>query len=197
MISQYSACTAEQVLAVYDECIRKVKLRYTPPLLLVKIKEPACVITTWSSYVVLQEDIIRELSDAELRIVLVHELLHIKRKHTILQRVFDLVCCIHWFNPFTWIGHRDLSLACEIDCDSFALKVFDGELQAAAYAKVMIRLMELTVAKKKSLQGTLGALDLWIAKQRISNLLNKPSKLKKLLWYSLAQLLYVVRFGCQ
>ncbi len=179
MISKYAGCTAGHVLAIYDECLRKVKLRHTPPLLFGKIKEPACVITTWRSYVVLQEEIVRDLADDELKTVLVHELLHIKRKHTILQRVFDFVCCVHWFNPFIWIGRRDFSSACEIDCDGSVLKVFDGELQAVAYAKVMVRLIELTVAKKKLLHGTLGALDFWVAKHRISNLLNKPSKLRK------------------
>jgi beta-lactamase regulating signal transducer with metallopeptidase domain len=179
MISKYAGCTAERVLEVYDECLRKVKFRHTPPLLFGKIKEPACVIATWRSYVVLQEEIIRDLTDDELKTVLIHELLHIKRKHTVLQRIFDLVCCVHWFNPFIWIGRREFSSACEIDCDRSVLKAFDGELQAIAYAKVMVRLMELAAAKKKPLHGTLGALDFWVAKHRISNLLNKPSKLQK------------------
>jgi len=181
VIGKYAGCTAGHILAVYDECIRQVKLKHTPPLLFGEIKDPACVITTWRSYIVLQERTIRELTDDELKTVLIHELLHIKRKHTVLERVFYFVCCAHWFNPFIWIGLRDFSTACEIDCDGSVLKVFDGELKAVAYAKTMVRLMELAAAKNKSLRGTLGALDFWVAKHRIYNLLNKPSKLQKML----------------
>lgn len=180
MIRKYADCTVEHVRAVYDDCLRKVNIRRTPPLLFGTIKEPACVITTWYSYVVLRGEIIENLTDDELRTVLTHELLHIKRKHTILQKVFDLVCCVHWFNPIVWISRHEFSSACEIDCDRSVLKVFDGELQAIDYAKVMLRLMELAAIKRKSMHGTLGALDFWVAKYRISNLLNKPSKLHRI-----------------
>ena len=131
MINKFTACTAENVLVAYDECLRKLNLRRAPPLMFGMLKEPACVITTWRSYVVLQEKIIKDLTDDELKAVLVHELLHIKRKHGVLQRVFDLVCCVHWFNPLIWVGRRGFSSACEIDCDRSVLKVFDGNLQAA------------------------------------------------------------------
>lgn len=178
-ISKYADCTIERILAVYDECLQKVNLRHTPPLRLGKTEEPAYVISSWQSYVVLQEEIIRDLNDEELKTVLTHELLHIKRKHILLQWIFDFVCCIHWFNPIVWIGRHEFSLACEIDCDRSVLKLFDGELQAIAYAKVMVRLMEYATDKRKSLRGTLGVLDFLAAKQRILNLTNQPSKLQK------------------
>ena len=178
-IKKYAGCTTERVRAVYDECLGKIKLRHTPTILYGKIKEPACVITTWRSYVVLREEIIKDLTDDELKTVLTHELLHIKRKHTVLQKVFDFICSIHWFNPIVWIGRHEFSSACEIDCDRSVLRVFGEEIQAIAYAKVMVKLMELAAVRRKSLRGTLGALDFWAAKHRISNLLNKPSKLRK------------------
>jgi beta-lactamase regulating signal transducer with metallopeptidase domain len=179
-IKKYADCKDERILTLYGECVGKVKLIHSPPLLFGAIKEPACVITILRSYVILHGEIIKELTDDELRAVLIHELLHIKRKHTIMQMIFDLICCVHWFNPIIWIGRYEFLSACEIDCDRSVLKLFDGEMQAVSYAKVMVRLMELTAAKKKSTRGT-GVLDFWVAKHRITNLLNTPSKLRKTL----------------
>ena len=181
MIKKYADCTTERVVAVYGECLENVKLKRPPPLLYGKMKEPACVITAWRSYVVLQEEITEKLTDNELRTVLTHELLHIKRTHTVLQGIFDIICCVHWFNPMVWIGRHEFSSACEVDCDRSVLKVFGAQLQAIEYAKIMMRLMELAVVKKKSLRGNLGALDFWVAKHRITNLVNAPSKLKKII----------------
>jgi bla regulator protein BlaR1 len=181
MIRKYAVCRTERVISVYGECLGMVKVRHSPPLLYGTIKEPACVISTWRPYVILREEIIRELTDEELRTVLTHELLHVKRKHTLLQRAFDIICCVHWFNPIVWIDRHEFSSACEIDCDRSVLKVFGGRLQAIGYAKIMLKLMELSVAKRKSPHGALGALDYWVAKHRITNLVNAPSKLKKVI----------------
>jgi len=181
IVSGYSHCATKRVLSAYGDCIGKVKFKQRAPLLLYgTIKEPACVITTWRSFIVLDEEIIGELSDDDLRAVLTHELLHIKRKHALLQRVFDIVCCVHWFNPIVWISRHGFLSACETDCDRAVLSVFGGRLQAVDYAKTMVRLMELASIRRKRLHGALGALGYRAAKHRITNLIHAPSKLKKI-----------------
>jgi len=180
-LARLPTCESPQINSVYAEWLRTLGLRRTPRLLSGRDGEPAFVVTTWRSYVVVRDDIVIDLTDAELRTVLLHELSHIKRKHTVTRTVFDFICCLHWFNPLVWITRNELSAACEIDCDRYVLGKLDKQVGAIGYAKVMLRLMELSTSRRKLLQPTLGALGYWETKQRITDLIDAPSMLKQVL----------------
>jgi len=181
MLMSYTVCLDDRTLALYKEINERVGLRRLPPLLCGNTKEPACVIFTWRSHVVLHNDIMDEMSDNELQTVLTHELLHIKRRHTALRRLLDFICCIHWFNPVLWIGRHEFALACETDCDRSVVKAYGDTLSAIEYAKIMVKLMEVSAARRKPSYMSLGALDFWAAKYRIETLIKKPSKLKRII----------------
>ena len=52
-----------------------------------------------------------------LRMILLHELTHYKRKDLLLKWLALLVNAIHWFNPLAWLLTRRLGQACEDACD--------------------------------------------------------------------------------
>ena len=55
------------------------------------------------------------------RIVLLHELAHIKRWDCAAQWLAHLVRTVHWFNPLAWIAFRQATLAQEQACDDLVL----------------------------------------------------------------------------
>ena len=57
------------------------------------------------------------LSRDHLRMVLLHELTHYKRKDLLLKWLALLVNALHWFNPLAWLLTRSLGQACEDACD--------------------------------------------------------------------------------
>ena len=57
------------------------------------------------------------LSRDHLRMILLHELTHYKRKDLILKWLALLVNALHWFNPLAWLLTRSLGQACEDACD--------------------------------------------------------------------------------
>jgi TonB family protein len=64
-----------------------------------------------------------EWSDDRIRVVLCHELSHVRRGDWLLQMVAGTVRAIYWFNPLIWITCRWLRHESERACDDDVLKL--------------------------------------------------------------------------
>jgi TonB family protein len=82
--------------------------------------------------------------EERVRIVLAHELAHIKRFDWIMQIIAESARAIHWFNPLFWIACKRLRHESEHSCDDAVLNLgIDGQTYAA-------HLLELARAFKNS-----------------------------------------------
>ncbi len=81
-----------------------------------------------------------DLSDQkQLKYVLMHEYIHIRKLDNLLKGISSIAVCIHWFNPFVWVMNKFLSRDIELRCDETLLRQCDTDCRAD-YALTLIDL---------------------------------------------------------
>ncbi len=74
----------------------------------------------------------------EMRHVLLHELGHANRRDLLIQRLFSIAQCLHWFNPLIWVASHYARLDREMACDAWVLTQC-GEEETAAYGMTLVK----------------------------------------------------------
>lgn len=82
-----------------------------------------------------------ELSDENLKYVLSHETIHLRRFDILLKWFSMAVSCIHFYNPAVYLACKSLSEECEISCDAEVIKgMSDTEIRS--YAETILMLLQ-------------------------------------------------------
>ena len=83
----------------------------------------------------------REIPDNNMRMVLLHELTHYKRKDLLVKWFAVLVNAVHWFNPLCYLACAALSEACGVSCDMSVTKNMSEDEQKL-YMQTILNLVE-------------------------------------------------------
>lgn len=85
--------------------------------------------------------VLKTQTDIEWKCVLLHEMVHIKRKDNLIKIIMLLAVCIHWFNPLVWIMCILFNRDIELSCDEKVIASL-GENTKKQYAMALITLAE-------------------------------------------------------
>jgi beta-lactamase regulating signal transducer with metallopeptidase domain len=114
--------------------------------------------------------------DETLRLMLAHELAHLKRGDLFWNGFGALMQMLFFFHPLVFLARREEALAREIACDSLALQITDSP--TAAYGAMLVRAATGKDVRNSPLTDaalTLGILDsLHSLKQRLIAMQNIP-----------------------
>ena len=82
-----------------------------------------------------------DIPDDNMRLVLLHELTHYKRKDLLIKWFAVLINSVHWFNPLCYLACANLSEACEVSCDMAVTKNMSEDEQKL-YMQTILNLVE-------------------------------------------------------
>jgi HEAT repeat protein/beta-lactamase regulating signal transducer with metallopeptidase domain len=106
-------------------------------------------------------------SSERRRVVVLHELAHIKRWDCLTQTVAQILCAAYWFNPIVWLAARRLRSERERACDDFVLTAGEKGADYAAHLLDIARAIRhrrvpsfvgLAMARPSQLEGRLLAI---------------------------------------
>jgi beta-lactamase regulating signal transducer with metallopeptidase domain len=110
----------------------------------------------------------REFTDTQLRVILLHELTHLRRQDVLVKWLSVFACAVHWFNPIVWLTRREIDRACELSCDETVIAGLgtvgrqtygDTLIYVAAATKTPMAVLTTTMCEeKKDLKERLGAI---------------------------------------
>ena len=115
------------------------------------------------SYMVLPADALC-WTDEQLRVVLLHELAHVKRHDVSWQMVARVACALYWFHPLVWWALRRMRVDREFACDDCVLAT--GQ-KASRYATHLLEIARvhrscsplataaISMARRSQLEGRL------------------------------------------
>jgi len=99
------------------------------------------------------------------RVVLLHELAHIKRLDCLTQWLARLACSVYWFNPLVWVAARQMCVERERACDDLVLS---GGFKASEYAGHLLEIARsfqrvplaaaIAMARSTELEGRISAI---------------------------------------
>ena len=120
----WKAVTDAAILAVLQSCRSELGIRRavavceTPD----NIGPATCGILR--PCIVLPLKLLDSLSHTELRLILLHELIHVRRHDVLVDKLASLVTMIHWFHPVGWFARYFLRRGPgELACDGAVLEL--------------------------------------------------------------------------
>jgi hypothetical protein len=103
-------------------------------------KVPA-VVGAWSPIILVPAALLAEMSPEQMRMILAHELAHVRRWDYVVNLVQQVVEALLFFNPAVWWISRQIRVEREACCDALAVAVVgDAPLMARTLADVAERM---------------------------------------------------------
>lgn len=75
------------------------------------------------------------------RMIFLHELAHIRQRHTYDKLACQLPTCIFWMNPFYWLILKELGMVHEFIADEHAMQASDSGMHEEGYTEAFARML--------------------------------------------------------
>lgn len=140
--------------AAYEAVLQRIceQLNYHRRILLVKSSEvdsPMCI-GFRTSYIILPET---EFSEKELEYIFTHEITHLKYHDLYYMMAANLLNCIFWWNPLTYVVKTELNYALEVRCDIRVTSDYTVE-ECTTYLQTILKVLKNKNRKKKLFVGS-------------------------------------------
>jgi beta-lactamase regulating signal transducer with metallopeptidase domain len=172
--ARHAVATPPHVNDLVNAICRRLGVKHAPNLLVTSIETGPLVCGTFRPSIVLSAMQLGARTALQLKLVLAHELVHIRRRDPVFALLQTIAQTIWWFHPAVWIASRQTSRQRERCCDCEVLSSAFCEPQS--YAQCLID--SLRVDSRRWLWvAPVGLTSMQATKQRLEEIMNHRSRL--------------------
>ncbi len=153
---QWRAVADEHVLQIFQRCRAELGIVRAVRLLQSAAGCGPATCGAFGATIVIPDKLLAALFAEELRLVLLHELTHVKRWDVLMDRVAACLAMIYWFNPVAWLARASLRRERELACDAVVIAHSAGHDAGAAYGRVLLKVTEFLGSHQVGVVGILG-----------------------------------------
>jgi bla regulator protein BlaR1 len=134
-------CLDNEIAAIFSGC--KTELKISRCISLYQSDQASTPMSFGIVHpcIILPATIRQNMSESEIRYILLHELQHYKSKDIYFNYAICLSAIIYWFNPFVWFAIKQVRIDREVACDASVLRIL-GETSYMAYGNTIIHFAE-------------------------------------------------------
>jgi bla regulator protein BlaR1 len=142
------------VQSMLRSCSRDLRLRRAVALYTAPDNLGPATCGIFRPRIVFPQSLISRLSSAELRLILLHELVHVKRQDVLVDEAIAAITILHWFHPVGWLSRYFLRRERELACDAAVLDQ-TGAARASEYGHVILKTIQ-SLTQTAALGGLVG-----------------------------------------
>ncbi|ERI93834.1 peptidase, M56 family [Clostridiales bacterium oral taxon 876 str. F0540] len=167
---------------IYDSCLEKccliVGLKEKVDIVFTDKTNDISVVGVIKPTILIPLNLTSCINLDKFKLIILHELVHVKRKDLLLSYLRAALVCIYWFNPIIIYGLYRMRQACEISCDAYVLSLLNDD-KRLEYGNTIIDLAEMNTGKWAALSNGLRFIDRSNLKRRVM-MVKKYKKISRL-----------------
>jgi len=142
------------VLKLMEQCADSVGVSRHPTLIETDEVDSPAVYGLWRKSLLLPDGLCEQLSESELRHILLHELAHIKRRDPEMNWLLAILQILHWFNPMLWYAFLRMRSDRELATDDLALAHTEPS-DRSMYGETILKLLD-RITQRPTLPSLIG-----------------------------------------
>ncbi len=122
-------------------CLREYGIERDIPVFSTAFLRTPILVGFWKPRIYLPISILNDSIEEDLRLILMHELAHVKHKDNLVNHFINLAGILYWFHPFVKFTFQEMRSIQEVACDEAVLEMLDTP-QRLEYGNTLLRFAE-------------------------------------------------------
>lgn len=170
----------DELLEIAEEVSERVGLQHQPRLLVTAHPTIPFAGGAFQPRIVLPDHLVLNASPEDLRLVIAHEMTHLRRGDLFWSSLQLVVQSLYWFHPCVWWLNREIRRVREECCDTEVLTRLS--CLPKDYARCLINMLELQ-QRLRTMPELTGLKPLDVTEARLRNIMRKPQPVSGLNWF--------------
>ncbi len=158
----------DELLSLVSECAVALDMRRHPDLVVTTHPTIPFVVGWWSPRLVIPKHIVDRSTTDDMRLIIAHELNHLRRWDTATNWFQLAIQALWWFHPFVWWLNAEIRRWRETCCDEEVVARL--QCRPASYAHCLLNVLDFQ-ASLKSTSGFDALSPFEVTKQRLHNIM--------------------------